>query len=145
MDYYDYGCRRVEKKDIDFWKEIIEDKDTLSNMNISHIVERYNNFWEYLNRVERFTVYQFQEAKETPIGGFSLYNRAEKEATFGYVIHPEFRGQGLVHVLMNLLFDTCRDLGIKTLKADVYNDNKASLRVLESNGFRKMDFLEKQL
>jgi RimJ/RimL family protein N-acetyltransferase len=145
MEYHNYGCRRIEKKDIDFWKEICEDELVSDNMNTSSIVERYDDFWHYLNRVERFTVFKWEETEETPIGGFSLYDRKEKEATFGYVMHKDFRGQGLGNILVHFLFDTCKDLGIKTLKADVYHDNSASLKLLLSNGFRQMDFLEKHL
>ena len=145
MDYHDYGCRRIEKKDIDFWKEICEDELVIQNMNITSIAERYNDFWHYLNRAERFTVLRYDYDGETPIGGFTLYNRIDKEATFGYVMHPDFRGHGLGGILIHFLFETCKDLGIKTLKADVYHDNEASIKLLKSNGFRQLDYFEKHL
>lgn len=142
MEYSDYGCRRTLKEDLNFWKEIYSDETVLKNMNSAPFIENYKDFWLYINSVERFVVYGFDEGL---IGGFSLYERRNKEACFGIVIHPKFRGCGFGSIVMEFLCDTAKDLGVKTLKADVYSDNIASLELLRKNGFRDITYLEKHL
>ena len=146
MEYHDYGCRRTTKKDIEFWREVYSDSETLKNMNSAPFIESCNKFWEYLNLNDRYVVFRMEKGMEIePVGGFNIYHRENKETSFGFVIHPKFRGQGLGYVITNCLFDVAKDLGIKTLKADVYSDNMGSLTVLKKQGFREVTFLEKQL
>jgi RimJ/RimL family protein N-acetyltransferase len=146
MEYLNYGCRRTLEKDLPFWKIIYSDPDTLKNMNSSPLIENYSDFWLYINSVERYVIYEtLKDKDDNLIGGFSLYDRKNKESSFGIVIHPLYRGHGLGNVLIDFLCDTARGCGIKTLKADVYSDNKASLSLLERNGFRAMTLLEKHL
>jgi RimJ/RimL family protein N-acetyltransferase len=144
MEYHDFGCRRTVKKDISFWKDIYSDCDVKEHMNAAPL-ETDREFWEYLNRSERFVVFQSEDLKEILIGGFTLYHRDNKSAEFGIVTHPNFRGMGLGRIIVEFLEETAKDLGIKTLKADVYADNKACLSLLNKNDFKPIVFLEKNL
>jgi RimJ/RimL family protein N-acetyltransferase len=144
MEYRDYGCRRTTKSDLTFWKEVYSDPDVKKFMALwGKEPSDTQEFWEYLNTSERFVVYDI--ATEELVGGFTLYHRENKTAEFGIAIHPKFRGIGLGKIVLDFLQDTAKDLGIKTLKADVYEENKPSLSLLRGNGFRDVVFLEKNI
>jgi len=146
VEYLDFGCRRITKKDLPFWVDVYKDSTTLDNMNSIPDMKDTNDLWHHLNKIDRYVVFSLEDGIEKEVtGGFSFYNRKDEEATFGLVIHPKFRGHGLGYVLMDWLTDTAKDLGIKTLKADVYSDNIACLNVLRRKGFRELVYLEKHL
>jgi RimJ/RimL family protein N-acetyltransferase len=145
MEYSDFGCRRILKRDIKFWKEVYQDHDVMIHMNAMPMDDD-KQFWEYLNHSDRYVVYSMDVGQEKePIGGFSLYEREDKVASFGIVIHPNFRGLGLGKVVLEFLNETAKDLGIKTLKADVYEENTPCISLLKSGGFKPIVFLEKNL
>jgi len=145
MEYNDYGCRRILKRDLKFWKEVYLDHEVKTHMNAMPM-DNDKQFWEYLNHSDRYVVFQTDSGQEVEcIGGFSLYEREDKIASFGIVIHPTFRGQGLGMVVLQFLSDTAKDLGIKTLKADVYEENTPCISLLKSGGFKPIVFLEKNL
>jgi RimJ/RimL family protein N-acetyltransferase len=146
MEYLDFGCRRIAKKDLSFWKDVYKDSSTLDNMNSISEIKNTKDLWHHLNKIDRYVVLTLDRGMEDEvIGGFSFYNKKDEEATFGLVSHPKFRGQGLGYVIIDWLTDIAKDLGIKTLKADVYSDNEACLSVLRKKGFRELVYLEKQL
>lgn len=141
MLYMDYGCRRTIKKDLPFWKEIYLDGDVKMHMNAAPI-ETDRELWEHLNRSDRYVVYGDNDEL---IGGFSIYHRDNKTAEFGIVTHPKFRGKGLGMVIVSFLEETAKDLGIKTLKADVYEENIPCISLLKKDGFKPIIFLEKNI
>ncbi|MBA4489792.1 GNAT family N-acetyltransferase [Paracoccus sp. S1E-3] len=54
-----------------------------------------------------------------------------------YALAPEFAGQGLASEIVPTFCDNVQDwFGLVTLKAEVFQDNPASRRVLEKAGFR---------
>ena len=143
MESNDYSCRRIIKKDLPFWREIYSDPAVKKYMALwGQEPADTQDFWVYLNEAERFVVLN---PDNEVVGGFTLYHRENKTAAFGIVTHPKFRGKGMGNIVYNYLQETARDLGIKTLKADVYEDNAASLALLKSNGFRPVVFLEKDI
>jgi len=146
MEYLDFGCRRITKRDLSFWIDVYKDSTTLDNMNSIPDFKDTNDLWHHLNKIDRYVVFSSEDGIEKEIiGGFSFYNRKDEEATFGLVTHPKFRGLGLGYVIIDWLTDMAKDLGIKTLKADVYSDNTACLNVLRKKGFRELVYLEKHL
>lgn len=66
-------------------------------------------------------------------------------ATFGIAIHPTFRSMGHGKEIMSLVTTKAHEMGIKTLRADIYEDNTKSIRVLVDAGFRKFIWMEKNL
>lgn len=143
MDNNDYGCRRTVKKDLSFWREIYSDpivKEYMALWGEASIDTK--EFWEYLNLCDRFIVYN---KNNEIIGGFTIYNKKNKTAEFGIAMHPNFKNKGLGSVLICYLEETAKDFGIKTLKADVYEENIACLSLLKKNGFKNVIFLEKNI
>lgn len=58
-------------------------------------------------------------------------------------IHPEFKGLGLASELMTILIPESEKNGIWTLQSSVFPENKASIRLHEKFGFRKVGYREK--
>jgi len=52
------------------------------------------------------------------------------------LIKPEFRGQGLGHLLANEVFDLARRTGLQKIVARMASDQKGALQVFERLGFR---------
>lgn len=139
----DYSCRRTIKKDLSFWREIYSDPAVKSYLALwGEALTDSKEFWEYLNLCDRFVVLNNQDDL---IGGFTIYNKKNKTAEFGIVMHPNFKNKKLGSVLICYLEATAKDFGIKTLKADVYEENLACLTLLKKNGYRNVVFLEKNL
>ena len=143
MDGTDYSCRRTTKDDLSFWREIYSDPMVKTYMALwGEALTDTKEFWQYLNMCDRYVVFN---SKNEIIGGFTIYNKKNKTAEFGISMHPNFKGKGLGNVLICYLEATAKDFGIKTLKADVYEENLACLTLLKKNGYRNVVFLEKNL
>jgi phosphinothricin acetyltransferase len=75
------------------------------------------------------------------IVGFAMLKRVIGTATFnraaevGYFLHPEHTGKGLGSQLLARLEDEARNLGVKTLLADISSDNTGSIAFHEQHGF----------
>jgi RimJ/RimL family protein N-acetyltransferase len=147
MTTENYGCRRTIKKDVPFWKEVYSDIKVQEYMALwgSKLQGTDMEIWAHLNSIDRYVVYKQQKKKEIPVGGFSFYNKENNTAHFGIVIHPTLRGQGVGKIVMEHLLATAKDIGIKTLKGEVFEDNISSLFLLRKNGFRNIILLEKNL
>lgn len=57
-----------------------------------------------------------------------------------FVMLPKMRNQGIMKQALNAVLDEVKRLGAKELYAMVMPDNKASLRVLQHNGFKNAGF-----
>nr|MBC7613145.1 N-acetyltransferase [Pseudopedobacter sp.] len=58
-------------------------------------------------------------------------------------IQPAFKGMGIGIVLMEHLIKESEKNGIWTLQATIFEENKASIRLHEKSGFRKVGYREK--
>ncbi len=64
------------------------------------------------------------------------FDDVANSAEFGYVLHPDHWGKGVMYEAMSSFVPTLTaDLGLKTLKASVESDNTASLALLKKLGF----------
>jgi len=62
-----------------------------------------------------------------------------RTAFIGYTLHPDHAGRGLATEVARALVSLCfRELGVATVKADVFRPHVASQRVLEKAGFRRI-------
>ena len=143
MDNNDYSCRRTIKRDLSFWREIYSDPTVKSYFALwGEALTDSKEFWEYLNLCDRYVVFNNQNEI---IGGFTLYNKKNKTAEFGIVMHPNFKNKKLGNILIFYLEVTAKSFGIKTLKAEVYEENLTCLTLLKKHGFKDIIFLEKNI
>jgi RimJ/RimL family protein N-acetyltransferase len=76
------------------------------------------------------------------VGAISLKNMdlVNKKASLGYWIGEQYWGRGIATECVSMIIDYAfsAELGLKELSAYVFPENKASIRVLEKNGMRKI-------
>lgn len=136
----DVECTRATRDDMLFWLEIYKDEEVRRQMYAAPTAST-DALWDYLSHRHVFTAW----AGKKRFGGFTLTIEKGLLATFGIVIHPEFRDCGYGPTLLGMLESEARKLGIKTLRADVYDDNHACIRMLNGEGFRRFIWMEKNI
>ncbi len=57
--------------------------------------------------------------------------------------HPASKGLGLGYVLMEHLIRSSEENGIWTLQAQIFEENKATIRLHEKSGFRRVGYRER--
>lgn len=75
----------------------------------------------------------------SPVSGRCVYGGV---AEISIYIHPACKGLGLGYVLMHELIKESEVNGIWTLQAGIFEENKASIRLHEKSGFRKIGYRE---
>ncbi len=76
--------------------------------------------------------------------GYEPYQRGEEAVSFGYILHPDFRGKGYASEAGRAILDYGRDvLGFTSVQAAVSRENEASVRLLEKLGFRHLQTQKK--
>ncbi len=76
----------------------------------------------------------------SPVSGRCVYSGVAETSIY---IHPSFKGMGMGIVLMEHLIHESEENGIWTLQAGIFEENKASIRLHEKSGFRKVGYREK--
>jgi diamine N-acetyltransferase len=80
---------------------------------------------------------------DKPIGCIDLfeYNAAESKAGVGVLIAEKInRNKGYASKALSILIDKCRnELNVVHLFCNIYNENKASIRLFEKCGFQFVD------
>jgi [ribosomal protein S5]-alanine N-acetyltransferase len=79
-----------------------------------------------------------ETATQQVVGELILRNGGDKKnaVELGYTIYPVYKGKGLMTQVVACFIDWARTASIlKAIKAATENDNEASVRVLEKNGF----------
>jgi phosphinothricin acetyltransferase len=123
-----------------FWMELYRDEEVKKQMYTAP-TDSEQALLDYLKPRSAFTVF----LNDQPIGGFTITNLGNRLGTFGFVIHPNYRGLGLASAIIKELEIKAKEMGIATLRADVYSDNTPSIKALESAGFRPFVWLEKNI
>lgn len=123
-----------------FWLEIYNDEEARRQMRVAPTASA-DALWEYLSHRQVFTAW----AGKTRVGGFTLTIEKELVATFAIAIHLEFRGCGYGAIVLGMIESEARSLGLKTLRADVYEDNHPCIRTLHRGGFRRFAWVEKNV
>lgn len=76
----------------------------------------------------------------TPVSGRCVYAGVAEVSVY---VSNQFKGQKIGTRLLETLIDESEKDGIWTLQASIFPENKASLKLHENLGFRKMGFREK--
>lgn len=66
------------------------------------------------------------------------YHKNSKYAYMGFMyVKPEYRGQGIIQKIIELLKKWSVSQNIFEARLEVYNDNTSALKAYENNGFKK--------
>ena len=76
----------------------------------------------------------------TPVSDRCVYAGVAEVSIY---IHPDHQGKGLGRELMEELIRASEEAGLWTLQAGIFPDKKASLRLHDLVGFRKVGYREK--
>lgn len=79
-----------------------------------------------------------QQGNPKMIGSICLWNISEdrSQAELGYDLHPDFQGLGIMSEAMEAVLDFgFQQMGLDKLEAFTHNENQASKKLLERNGF----------
>jgi RimJ/RimL family protein N-acetyltransferase len=131
------------KDDLPFWKELYADPEVKRQM---YALPSFTDdeLLEYL-LPDSSNVTQVVTMNGKPIGGFTIRKETATRGTFGIVIQKKYRKRGLSLEIMKLLEAKASKMRLAVLRADVYADNLASIKMLEQNGFRPFIWFEKNL
>jgi L-amino acid N-acyltransferase YncA len=85
----------------------------------------------------------------TQVIGWATLSAVSSRCVYGGVaetsiyIHPGYRSQGVGRALMAALVPLSENLGLWTLQAQIFPENKASITLHEQNGFRQVGYRER--
>ena len=132
--------RPFEPADAQFWLGIYRDEKVKKQMYAAP-TDSADALISYLSARRVFTVW----LGDLRVGGFTITTEKDRLGTFGIVVESSHRGRGLSSEIMRLMEHEARNLGVLTLRGDVYADNMPSIRALENAGFRKFLWFEKNI
>ena len=133
-------AKPIEESQYQFWAQLYEDVEIRRQMYAAPL-DSIESFKSFLRKRTLFTVFCGTDA----VGGFSLTREDQFMATFGYMLSPEHRGKGYAGDVIEMLMRQAHIMGFRTLRADIYEDNIPSIRALDTAGFRKFIWMEKNL
>lgn len=72
------------------------------------------------------------------IGILNEVETGESEIELGYAIHPDHKGNGYATEALRAAIDALLNMGYKAVHAGAFEDNAASIRVMEKCGMRRL-------
>jgi RimJ/RimL family protein N-acetyltransferase len=79
---------------------------------------------------------------DTLIGFINDVDRTETEIELGYVIHPDYKNRGYASEALSASIPALFARGYSTVKAGAFEDNAASIRVMEKCGMTLLPHTE---
>ena len=74
------------------------------------------------------------------IGFVNDVEMTKSDIELGYVINPNFKGNGYATEVLIASINALLDMGFKIVKTGAFLENKASFRVMEKAGMTKIDY-----
>lgn len=78
------------------------------------------------------------------IGFINDCGMEDNEIEIGYVIHPDYQGQGYATEAVKVVIDELREMGFRKITAGFFAENTASRRVMEKCGMKQSDFTDEE-
>jgi RimJ/RimL family protein N-acetyltransferase len=143
--------RKLRFSDLEDYFKIVGDAETMA-----FIVDRPYNRTESDNEVQRLidrygknNVYGIWVAERIDNGQFigigGLIQVGEKTADIGYRVQRKYWGLGYGLSIAKLLISKAKEEGLNLLVAEVEQENKASIHILEKLGFIQTDIITNEL
>ena len=82
--------------------------------------------------------------KDTLIGFVNDCGIEEDEIEIGYVIHPDYKGQGYATEAVSAVIEDLFRMGFHKITAGYFEENIASLKVMEKCGMQQIDMFDKE-
>jgi RimJ/RimL family protein N-acetyltransferase len=137
------SIRPITKEDLPFWKVLYRDGEVKKQM---YALPSRNNDDLFAYLQEAGKVHSFTVASDgKDIAGFTISIETPTRGTFGIVVDKDSRRMGYGSRIMKELANIAKNMGLLTLRADVYMDNFPSIRLLEKSGYRQFIWYEKNL
>ena len=76
----------------------------------------------------------------TPIGFLNDVEIEDGRIELGYVIHPNFHNKGYMTAALKLAISRLFELGYHTVQCGAFEENTASIRVMEKCGMKRMEY-----
>lgn len=84
--------------------------------------------------------YEFGIYKQNELIGFVNDVSIESDSIeIGYVIHPDFHNNGYASEMLSSVIEDLFQMGFYTVIASVFETNKASCRVMEKSGMKRIE------
>ena len=103
-----------------------------AKINYQHVLERNQKFKDYGS----YKIYDGLGKEFVGLGSLILNENQLSEAEIGYMILPEFWGQGYGKEIAGLLTEKAQKLELKQLKAVIDPNNIPSKKILTNLGFK---------
>src|SRR5690606_6865268 len=88
-----------------------------------------------------FKIHRYQTGEFIGVAKIELKNKDSQDAEIGYLILPEFWGQGIVNKVAGKLIELAREeKQLHTLYGIIDPENIASRKILVNNGFLSKEF-----
>ena len=138
--------RSFTEKDADAAIRILTDKEVKKTYMIPDFPDRaaaqklFDRLHQLSLEKERF-VYGIYSG-EILVGFLNDVERKDTEIELGYVIHPEHQNQGYATEALRAAIEELFRIGYDVVKTGAFQENAASIRVMQKNGMTLMDFTE---
>ncbi len=105
------------------------------------------DFIEKINRgiAQNESLYWIVELAGKLAGSICLWSFSQNpfKAEVGFELHPDYQGKGLMQEALTAVLDFgFNNLGLETIEGFTHIRNAPSIKLLEKNGFQKMETLE---
>lgn len=142
----DLVLRKITENDRQFIADMFNDKSILKYYIVAKEASQdYRNLISYfMNDFKQRSGYSwiifkkgaglFSKNKDCGFIAFEFRNNLEN-ARISYALKPEFRGNGIATKSVSLVIEALKSLGVKSIEADVDNDNFSSAKIVENLGF----------
>ena len=79
---------------------------------------------------------------DTAIGYLNDVETHDGEIELGYVIHPDYHNRGFMTAALKLAITELFELGYRTVVCGAFEENKASQRVMEKAGMKRIEKID---
>jgi RimJ/RimL family protein N-acetyltransferase len=99
----------------------------------------YEDHKNYLKNIPKNKSFYICYADNDPVGYFQITKTDELTCELGWVIHPDYQGQGYGTMSVLSAINTATLSGFKCLTLNVLKNNLKAIKLYEKYGFKKVD------
>ena len=129
----------------DFFVEKMKEEDTQKVFEIEKTFFGMNNFSVIKNSLKSDTLNYFvlKNSDEDIIGFLECSVVLDEAEIFDIGVKQEFQGKGLSKILMNFLFELCKEKKVRTIFLEVNRTNSKAISLYSKYGFQEYSLRKK--